>query len=234
MISTHHRRSYSLYKIATKCEGREFGNIMDSLMRSWIRYFGPMRVLVSDQERSMMSVDAGSELQRLGITRQPGGTTTKHQGKQHTATGLVEKHVDLTKITMAKIQAEAERWGIEVSGETLAAEASQAQNTVVNIGGYTAPSMCVFCIFPKVFFIPKKKLQWIQVKLLNLRWTRPADFDKLHCQQFKQQSWKAGLPEPTNRGHREHQLRRSLLEQPRWRFSEMMEEDMAGEDLQQS
>ena len=144
------------YKIATRCEGRELSNIMDALMRSWIRYFGPMRVLVSDQERSMMSVDAGSELQRLGITRQPGGTTTKHQGKQHTATGLVEKHVDLTKITMAKIQSEAERWGLEITGETLAAEASQAQNTVINIGGYT-PSMCVFGILPKGFLDPEEE-----------------------------------------------------------------------------
>ncbi len=143
------------YKIATRCAGREFSNIMDSLMRSWIRYFGPMRVLVS-QERSMMSIEAGSELQRLGITRQPGGTTTKHQGEQHTATGLVEKHIDLTKITMAKIQSEAERWGIEVTGETLAAEASQAQNTVINIGGYT-PSMCVFGILPKGFLDPEEE-----------------------------------------------------------------------------
>lgn len=175
-----------------------------------------------------MSVDAGSELQRLGITRQPGGTTTKHQGKQHTATGLVEKHVDFTKITMAKIQAEAERWGIEVEGETLAAEASQAQNTVINIGGYT-PSMCVFGILPKGFLDPEEDTVIDPQEAPESSLTRPVDFVKLRCQQFRQRSWKAGSLEPSL-DLRERLSRRSLLVQHRWRFSEMMEEVTVGED----
>ena len=37
------------YKVATKCEGRELSQVLGALMRSWIRYFGPMRTLISDQ-----------------------------------------------------------------------------------------------------------------------------------------------------------------------------------------
>ena len=56
-----------------------------------------MRTLVSDQETSLMTIHAGVELQRLGIGRRPGGTTSGVQGQKHTTTGLVEKHIDLIK-----------------------------------------------------------------------------------------------------------------------------------------
>ena len=68
------------YKIATTCQSRELKHVLTALMNSWIRYFGPMRTLVSDQETSLMTVAAGVELQRLGIARQPGGTTSGVQG----------------------------------------------------------------------------------------------------------------------------------------------------------
>ena len=110
-------------------------------MNSWIRYFGPMQVLVTGQESFLMTVAAGEELQRLGIERRPAGTTSGKQGQKHTTTGLVEKHTDLIKLTMVKIQAEASRWGIEVQGEELAAEASMAQNTTMSVGGHSPVTM---------------------------------------------------------------------------------------------
>ena len=73
-----------------------------------------MRILVTDQESSLMTVEAGEEFQRLGIERRPAGTTTRKQGQQHTTTGLVERHIDLVKIGMLKIQAESNRYGIEL------------------------------------------------------------------------------------------------------------------------
>ena len=120
------------FKVATLCEGRELNHILSALMRGWIRFFGPMRTLVSDQETSLMTVAAGVELQRLNVARQPAGTTGGVQGLKHTATGLVEKHIDLVKLTMAKAQAEAGPWGIEISGDELAAEASMAQNITLS------------------------------------------------------------------------------------------------------
>ena len=145
------------YKIATRCESRELKHILDALMRSWIRYFGPMRTLVSDQETALMTVAAGVELQRLNIARQPGGTTSGLQGQKHTSTGLVEKHTDLLKLTMAKIQAEAGRWGIEVRGEELASEASMAANTTFNVGGYSPVTM-LFGILPRGYMDPEEQM----------------------------------------------------------------------------
>ena len=104
-----------------------------------------------------MTVAAGEELQRLGIERRPAGTTSGRQGQRHTTTGLVEKHIDLIKLTMVKIQAEASRWGIEVQGEELAAEASMAQNTTMNVGGYSPVTM-LFGILPRGFMDPEAAL----------------------------------------------------------------------------
>ena len=142
------------FKVATLCESRDLTHILSALMRGWIRFFGPMRTLVSDQETALMTMAAGVELQRLNIGRQPAGTTGGAQGQKHTTTGLVEKHIDLVKLTMAKAQAEAGRWGIEISGEELAAEASMAQNITLSIGGYTPVTM-VYGVLPRGFLDPE-------------------------------------------------------------------------------
>ena len=70
------------YKIATTYQSRELKHVLNAL-NSWIRYFGPMRNLVSDQETSLMTVAAGVELQRLGIARQPGRTTSGAHQADH-------------------------------------------------------------------------------------------------------------------------------------------------------
>ena len=142
------------YKVATSCNGRYLVDILSALMRGWIRYFGPMRILVTDQESSLMTVEAGEEFQRLGIERRPAGTTTRKQGQQHTTTGLVERHIDLVKIGMLKIQAESNRYGIELQPEDLAAEAAMAQNLTLSVGGYT-PATMLFGVLPRGFLDPE-------------------------------------------------------------------------------
>ena len=86
--------------------------------------------IVTDQESSLMTVAAGDEFQRLSIEQRPAGTTSGgRQGQRHTTTGLVEKHVDLIKLTVLKMHSEARRYGLEVGGDEVAAEAAMAQNT---------------------------------------------------------------------------------------------------------
>ena len=69
--------------------------------------------------------------------------------------GLVEKHIDLIKLTMAKLQAEAGRWELEIEGEELASEASMAANTTHCIGGYS-PVTILFGILPRGFLDPEE------------------------------------------------------------------------------
>jgi hypothetical protein len=67
----------------------------------------------------------------------------------------VEKHIDLIKLTMAKLQAEAGRWELEIEGEELASEASMAANTTHCIGGYS-PVTILFGILPRGFLDPEE------------------------------------------------------------------------------
>jgi hypothetical protein len=64
------------YKVAYEVPSREMSDLLKGLLHHWIRYFGPMRVLTTDQESSLMSPAAGVEFERLGITRNPKGTTS--------------------------------------------------------------------------------------------------------------------------------------------------------------
>ena len=90
------------YKIAYETPSRETGELLKGLLHRWTSIFGPMRVLTSDQESAIMSSTAAIEFERLGVTRNPKGTTAGEAGRQHTGTGLVERHVALIKLTMQK------------------------------------------------------------------------------------------------------------------------------------
>ena len=139
------------YKSVVKIPGKDLKSLQHALMHYWMRWFGPPRTIVSDQESALMSVEAAVEFERFSIIRRPAGTTRGHLGSQKTATGLVEKHVDLTKLTMLKMRSECERQGMEVNLNDLAAEAAMAQNLTINVGGYT-PHMAVTGTLPYPFF----------------------------------------------------------------------------------
>ena len=139
------------YKVVTKVAGRDLPTALHVLLHNWLRFFGPMRRLVSDQESCLMSHEAAAELERLNISREPAGATRGKAQGQHTTTGLVEKHTDLVKLHMLKIRAEAERAGLDVNVGDIAAEAGFAQNASVNLGGYT-PHMLVTGSLPFPFY----------------------------------------------------------------------------------
>ena len=138
------------YKSVVKISGKDLKSLQHALLHDWMRWFGP-RTIVSDQESALMSAEAAVEFERFSVIRRPAGITRGHLGSQKTATGLVEKHVDLTKLTMRKMRSECERQGMEVNLDDLAAEAAMAQNLTINVGGYT-PHMAVTGTLPDPFF----------------------------------------------------------------------------------
>ncbi|OLQ14518.1 hypothetical protein AK812_SmicGene1358 [Symbiodinium microadriaticum] len=139
------------YKTIVQVQGRDLPTALRALLQHWLRFFGPMKVLVSDQESCLMSHEAAAEFERLNIARSPAGTTRGGAQGQHTTTGVVEKHTDLAKITMMKLRAEAECQGMDIDYGDLAAEASFAQNATLNVGGYT-PHMMVTGSLPMPFY----------------------------------------------------------------------------------
>ena len=140
------------YKTATAVKSREHQELLNCMFDSWFSVFGPPAQLVMDQETSLMSHEAGRELERFNVERVPKGTTAGPAGKQHTGTGLVERHVGLMEITMLKLEAELDRQGIVITvGDLVAKEAAMSHNISLNYGGAT-PSMCVFGVIPRPFY----------------------------------------------------------------------------------
>ena len=145
------RDQMHVQEVSGAIPSQEHEDLMNVLMMLWIRYFGPPQQIVLDQQQSLMSHEAGTEFERLGITRSPRGTTAGPAGEQHTGTGLVERHVGLQKLVMMKVRAELNRQGINVENDWLAAEAAMAANQTMSYRGVT-PAMSVFGILPRDFY----------------------------------------------------------------------------------
>ena len=139
------------YKAAMAVSSREHNDLLQPMLKWWFTIYGPPAQLVLDQESSLMSHQAGKELERFGIERVPKGTTAGPAAAQHTGTGLAERHIGLIEITMAKLEAELDRQGIAIEIDDLCREAATAQNSSLNYGGAT-PAMCVFGILPRPYF----------------------------------------------------------------------------------
>jgi len=71
-----------------------------------------------------MSHESGAEFERLNINRCPRGTTAGPGAEQHTGAGIVERHVQLVKLTMYKLRAELKRQGLQPTEAELGQEAA--------------------------------------------------------------------------------------------------------------
>ena len=139
------------YKVAFLMPSRDAEDLLPGIYANWVRFFGPMRVLTSDQEPALMSSAVAIECERLGITRNPKGTTAGEAGKQHTGTGLIERHVELIKLTMRKMKAECERQGLKCEDDDISMEAAMSHNLCPTYGGYS-PAMAVFGVLPRSLY----------------------------------------------------------------------------------
>ena len=142
------------FKTCSVPEGQESEQLLKSLFTSWIQMFGPPAKVVLDQQASLMGHETGAEFERLSIMRCPRGTTQGHGADQHTGTGLVERHVELMKLTIQKLRAELQRQGLQPEPEELGQESAMAHNQTINYGGAT-PCMSVLGVLPRGFYDPE-------------------------------------------------------------------------------
>ena len=76
-----------------------------TLLQTWLRYFGNPERITSDQGGSLASTEFGSYLERWGIARHLGGADGSNPA-QHTLTGLVERHIELVRTSLLKLDAD--------------------------------------------------------------------------------------------------------------------------------
>lgn len=134
-------------------EGQESDQLLKALLELCIYHFEPPERLVLDQQVALMPHESGADFERLNINRCPGGTTAGPCAEQHTGTGIVERHVQLVKLTMYKLRAELQRHSLQPTEAELGQEAAMAQNLTLSYGG-VKPSMAVYGTMPREFYSP--------------------------------------------------------------------------------
>ena len=73
------------------------------LYYTWIRYFGPMRTIVSDQEGAVISEMTATACERYNIRRELAGS------EGHTGASLAERHIDLIRLAALKVWEEVKQ-----------------------------------------------------------------------------------------------------------------------------
>ena len=122
----------SRYKVADVLADRTAKELLTTIMRCWIRYFGPMQVMVLDQECGLVSELSSRTCDKMNIQRRYAGTD------DHTMTGLVERWIQLIRLCAMKLKRTCTMQGFEVSDVELVQEAAMVSNSMVSYGGQTA------------------------------------------------------------------------------------------------
>ena len=125
------------WKSGNHLPGKETKHLLNNLMSSWIRIFGPPKHLITDQEGALMSSEATQFCEQFGITRVPVG-----QGRVGSK-GLVERHISLTKHSMLTLKKQLDSQGIAVTYGELIMESCMAQNHILEYNGGT-PQTALF------------------------------------------------------------------------------------------
>jgi hypothetical protein len=84
---------------------------MQTVFQHWIRYFGPMYILATDQEGAITSDLVSMCCERFNIDREFGGS----QG--HTAAPVAERRIQVIQLAAQKLWASVQRLGLQVTQE---------------------------------------------------------------------------------------------------------------------
>ena len=104
-------------------------DIIQSITHNWIRLYGPMRLLVSDQESGIMG-DACN----LWLDRQQIQVKTKEPG---THAHIVERHHDLLRRVLHTTEAQLAEEGVDMPFEVTLAECTLAKNVMLSVAGFS-------------------------------------------------------------------------------------------------
>ena len=105
--------------------------ILRSLVYLWLRIWGPMENLVTDQEGGLMSAEANAFFDNFEIKRIVVGT------EGATTKGLVERHIQITKLSMLRFKKASSEQGLDLNYSDLCQECCMMQNHLLEYAGGT-------------------------------------------------------------------------------------------------
>ena len=104
-------------------------SIIEAVATTWIRPYGPMRVLIVDGESGLASEENAQWLHRISVE-----FTTKAPGVHAT---MVERHHELLRRIILRTEAQLKEEGISVPFSVIIAECVLAKNTLTTVAGQT-------------------------------------------------------------------------------------------------
>ena len=110
-------------------QGKTAEDLIASIMTNWIRYFGPMKVLVADGEKGLASEEVAQLLDRVLVqlkTKAPG---------EHAQ--MVERHHELLRRIILRVESQLRAEGLIVPMEVILAESILAKNVLTTVAGQT-------------------------------------------------------------------------------------------------
>ena len=135
------------YRIAAYMPDKRAISFLRALLKSWIRYFGPMEHLVFDQDSAVTSEMCTQACDRFLIKRRLSGVDA------HTPTGFVERAIGIIKLTALKSKKDALREGLVIDDATIVEEASMIGNLTLNYGNAT-PAQALLGYTPRDYYVP--------------------------------------------------------------------------------
>jgi hypothetical protein len=120
---------YSKLAILPPPEPKSAETIIQTITRSWLRHFGPMRYLAADGESGLSSAAAAQWAHRHNIE-------LKVKAPRAHA-WMVERHHELFRQIVHRTKSQLESEGIVLLPEDLYAECNFVKNAMISIGGVT-------------------------------------------------------------------------------------------------
>ena len=126
--------------------------IIESLTKTWLRPYGPMKVLTTDQEAGLTGEEAAQWCDRWAIqikTREPGSHAQ-----------MVERHHEMLRRLVHRVQVQLREERIKIPMDIIVAECFLIKNLMTSVGG-SSPYQAVFGRVPPILseFEPASETQ---------------------------------------------------------------------------
>jgi hypothetical protein len=131
------------FTMAEVIPNKEAETILSAVTNTWCRVFGPPAVLMSDHEGGLVGEAAAQWADKWGIQLRP--------GPKGSHAYIIERHHQILRATLHKIQSQTELEELGISFPMLLAEAVYVKNALTAIAGHS-PFEAVFGRVPRLLF----------------------------------------------------------------------------------
>ncbi len=138
------------YCIAARMENKTALEWLQVVFDTWIRYFGPMNTITSDQEGAVTSDLVAIACEKFNINRDLGGSYG------HTAAPIAERRIEIVKLGSLKLWSTVQRTGLTVDQDRCVSEIAMSTNLLLSYGGAT-PVQGLLGHQPKELYDPENR-----------------------------------------------------------------------------